>query len=429
MTIKPLSTTFSDSGELQVGGVSASDLVAKHGSPLYVMDAETLKQNCLDYIDTFKEHHPDAVVAYASKALLTVGIAKRMAALGMGFDVCSGGEIYTLLQAGVDTDTVYFHGNNKSEAELRLAISNHIRIVLDNQEELNRINAIVAKTGQSARLLVRLKPEIEAHTHEYIKTGQIDSKFGVEKDLLIPIIKEIIASEGLAFCGIHAHIGSQIFDVDPYHDLVQIMVGYMEQIKDETGATVDELDLGGGFGIQYISSDDPPNVREVLSRMITELKSGCAELDLPVPKIIVEPGRSVAATAGLTLYTVGTLKSIPGIKEYAFVDGGMADNVRPIMYQADYTFECANRTKDVADTTYTIAGKFCESGDVLAKAVQLPKLKVGDLIAVYGTGAYNYTMSSNYNRYCRPAMVIVENGLSDVLVKRETYEDLVRLDQ
>lgn len=429
MTIKPITTRVLDSGELEVGGIKVSDLISEYGSPLYVMDGETLKQNCLDYVDTFKDHYPNAVVAYASKALLTVGIARRVAALGMGFDVCSGGEIYTILKAGVDTETVYFHGNNKSPQELRLAIENNIRIVVDNQEELNRIKTLVAELGVTARVMVRLKPEIEAHTHEYIKTGQIDSKFGIEKESLIPFIKDILVADGVEFIGVHAHIGSQIFDVDPYHDLVQIMLGYMEKIQNETGAIVAELDLGGGFGIQYIESDDPPNVREVLQKMISELKSGCQDRGMAVPKIIVEPGRSIAATAGLTLYTVGTLKSIPGIKEYAFVDGGMADNVRPIMYQAKYTFECANRATTAPDTTYTIAGKFCESGDVLAKNVQLPALEVGDLIAVYGTGAYNYTMSSNYNRFCRPAMVIVQDGKADVLVRRETYDDIIRLDQ
>ena len=250
------------------------------------MDAETLRQNCLDYIDTFKESHDNAVVAYASKSLLTVGIAQFMAKLGMGFDVCSGGEIYTILKAGVDCNTVYFHGNNKSLEELALAIKHGIRIVVDNEQELNYIKDLCG-TDQKAKILIRLKPEIEAHTHEYIKTGQIDSKFGISKLDLIPTVQSVLKQPCFEFLGIHAHIGSQIFDEDPFYDLITIMVGHVEKIYNECGVIVQELDLGGGFGIQYIDSDDPPNVRHLLKKMIVDLQTALTVKQLQMPKIIV----------------------------------------------------------------------------------------------------------------------------------------------
>ena len=427
MNIKPV-TTKVVGHQLEIGGVLATDLAKEYGTPLYVLDYDTIASNCNQYTDTFKTHYPNTTVLYASKAGLTIGIAKVIHKLGLGFDVVSGGEIFTVLQAGVNTEQVYFHGNNKAEDELTLAISNGIRIIIDNHHEIELIESICERKNLIAHVMLRLKPEIEAHTHDYIKTCQIDSKFGIEKESMIPTIKRLSDHPKLHFLGIHAHIGSQIFDITPFEDLAEIMTQHILTIQNELGMTVEELNVGGGIGISYTPKDDPPEISMVLEKMISHLKDKLDAHNIPHPKLLVEPGRSTIATAGVTLYTVGAIKEIPGIKDYVFVDGGMADNPRPIMYQAEYTFDLANKMNTNHHQPYTIAGKFCESGDILGKDISLPQAEHGDLLVVYGTGAYNYSMASNYNRFCRPSMVLVQDGKSQCIVKRETYDDLIQYD-
>ncbi|MFT5170934.1 MAG: diaminopimelate decarboxylase, partial [Candidatus Marinamargulisbacteria bacterium] len=355
-------------------------------------------------------------------------IINLVASEGLGLDVSSGGELYTALQCSVDPDKIIFHGNNKAIDELELALKNNVRIVLDNEKELENIATLTEK-GYKARIMIRLKPEIEAHTHKYIKTGHIESKFGIGKELLLSVVKAVDEHPSMSFLGLHAHIGSQILDVDPFYDLVGIMVDHMVSVKKELGIDVAELNLGGGMGIKYMAADDPPSIREVITAQALSVKSKCEENGLLLPKLYFEPGRSIVGNAGVTLYSIGAVKKVSENRTYLFIDGGMADNLRPLLYQSQYTMEVANKSTNNTAKTYTIAGKFCESGDILAEDVSLAESEAGDLLVVFGTGAYNYAMASNYNRYRRPAMVLVSKGRDILMVRRETYEDLVRFDE
>lgn len=425
--MKPITTTVSDSGEISIGGVSTSALVNTYGTPLYVIDYATMEANAKVYLNPLAKLYPNSLVTYASKACLVKGLIQPLSDLGMGFDVVSAGEIITAIKGGADTNKMVFHGNNKSKEELELAISHNIRIIIDNKTEIKQLSALCQSTGKQARVLVRIKPEIEAHTHEYIKTGHIDSKFGIDKDHILEAIRTLDTDPNIEFLGIHSHIGSQIFDTEPFVDLAQLMAGHMKRIQDELGITVKELNLGGGIGIQYTAEDDAPNIASVLDAMVVSLKTALKTHNLPEPLLMVEPGRSTIATAGVTLYNIGTVKTTPGVN-YAFIDGGMADNPRYIMYKSKYTFELANRANETAEKPYTIAGKFCESGDKIGENIMLPTVEEGDHLIVYGTGAYNYAMASNYNRFCKPAMVMVKDGAVIELLQRESIEDLLKND-
>lgn len=424
--IRPITTT-KGAQDIFVGGCSLNELAATYGTPLYVLDESTIRSNCQLFTHILAEHYPNFTVAYASKAGLNIGISNLIASENLGADVVSGGELYTVLNSDIDPEKVYFHGNNKSREELSLAIENHIRIVVDNPFELALIETIASDLNKKALIMFRIKPGIEAHTHEYIKTGHIDSKFGLPFEEILPLIQTVDQSEWATFIGIHAHIGSQIFDIQPYYDLVSILVSFMESIKNVTGKDILELNCGGGFGIQYTDNEQAPDIAEIILQMATELKLLCQEKKLERPKLVFEPGRSIIANAGVTLYSVGATKYVSGGSNYLFVDGGMADNPRPMMYQSKYTFDILNpKTPNRMD--YKIAGKFCESGDILADNVSLPIASVDDIIVVYGTGAYNYSMASNYNRFCKPAMVLVNNESHRLLVKRETYQDIIQYD-
>jgi diaminopimelate decarboxylase len=425
----PLSLTINNQGHYCLGGISLVELAEQYGTPLYVMDEPTLLQNCAYYTDTLALHYPHSQVVFAGKANLNLGLLNILADAGLGVDVVSGGELFTALKSRIKPENIVFHGNNKSHEELTLALQHSIRIVVDNQAELERIIHLSKSLGKKALISLRLKPEIEAHTHDYIKTGQIDSKFGIDKRELKAVISGILQENTLQLLGLHSHIGSQIFDIHPFEDLAEIMTDHMLMIKNEFGIELKELNLGGGIGIQYTTQDDPPHIPDYIARMTAKLKACCEAKGLAKPRLFLEPGRSIVATAGVTLYAVGALKDIPDIKTYIFVDGGMADNPRPMLYQSSYTFALANKANAEANSVYTIAGKYCESGDVLAKDIPLPKAEVGDTLLVFGTGAYNYTMASHYNRSAKPAMICVKQDESRVLVQRETYEDLLRFDR
>jgi diaminopimelate decarboxylase len=323
---------------------------------------------------------------------------------------------------------IYFHGNNKSVDELRLALKHGVNIVLDNEQELDNIVSLTQE-GLDAKVMIRLKPEIEAHTHDYIKTGQIDSKFGFDKRELGALAQKIAEQNNVKYLGIHSHIGSQIFDTEPFLDSVDIMLGYADTIRDASGLETEQLNLGGGIGIQYTEADNPPEIPAYMEAVCMKVKEACQKRGIAEPTLLFEPGRSIVGNAGITVYTVGTIKEIENVKTYIFVDGGMADNPRPMMYQAEYTYDLVHQPGVKGDREYAIAGKFCESGDVLTHKVVLPEVSVGDLLVVYGTGAYNYVMASNYNRAVRPAMVLVSNGQHRELIKRETWDDLMRYDQ
>jgi diaminopimelate decarboxylase len=426
MTVYPQSHFVSDKG-VSVGGVLLQDLAAKYGTPLYVMDEFTIRQNCKRYTEPLLQSYPDSLVVYAGKANLNIPLINVIASEGLGLDVVSGGELYTALKSNIDPTKIYFHGNNKSLEELRMALTNEVVVVVDNMYEIQHIESL-CNTGLKAKILIRLKPEIEAHTHEYIKTGQIDSKFGFDVRDLDELMGVLSKIKGLTYLGIHSHIGSQIFDTKPFLESVTIMMNHIERIYRKTGTETLQLNLGGGIGIQYIDSDKPPLISEYINAVAEKVKKECEKRQLTPPKIIFEPGRSIVGNAGITLYTVGAIKNIQDIKCYLFVDGGMADNPRPILYQAEYTYGLARYPFGKENHTYSIAGKFCESGDILANNIVLPEVEVGDVLVVYGTGAYNYAMASNYNRSLKPAMVSVMDQQSKIWVKRETWNDLIRND-
>ena len=350
---------------------------------------------------------------------------------GMGVDTVSGGEIYTALKAGFPAEKIYFHGNNKSEDELKFALENNVgRIVVDNVTELELLNGLAAELGKVANILFRIKPGIDAHTHDFIMTGQIDSKFGValENGEADAIIKHALELENVKVKGIHCHIGSQIFELKPFEEAAAVMMNFIGDIRDKYGVEIEELDLGGGFGIKYVEGDAPIEYGKYIEAVSKVVAKAASERNLKIPFVIMEPGRSIVASAGLTVYRVGSVKNIPGVRTYVSVDGGMGDNPRFILYGAEYDAVLVERPLAEKKEKVTIVGKCCESGDILIENIEMPEIKAGDLIAVLATGAYNYSMASNYNRIPKLPVVFTKDGKDRVVVKRETYEDLIRND-
>lgn len=419
-------------GHLTIGGVDVMTLKEKYGTPLYVMDEDLIRQNLRTYRDALNIHYNgNGLCQFASKAFCTKYMCKIVAEEGLGLDVVSGGELYTALSAGFPAEKICFHGNNKTKEELTFAIGHDVgTIVVDHQYELTQIDAIAESMGKIQNVIFRVKPGIDAHTHDFIMTGQIDSKFGFaletgEALLAVGLVKD---KKNLCYKGLHCHIGSQIFDVEPFRETAKVMMNFIKKIKEQFNLETEELDLGGGFGIRYVESDDPIPYDKYIEAVSLEVKKQAEILGVKIPRILMEPGRSIVAPAGLTVYEVGCVKEIPGIRTYVSVDGGMADNPRYIMYGAEYTAVLANKADQNAEYTYTVAGKCCESGDVLIERAKLPEVAVGDTLCVLATGAYNYSMASNYNRIPRPAVVMVSNGTDKLVVKRETYEDLIKND-
>ena len=422
-SIKPISIEYADN--IKIGGCDLVDLAKKYGTPLYVIDEATLRGICRDYKSAFKDYK-NIKMMYASKALCTSAIAKILDSEGFGFDTVSAGEIYTVKNAGVDMSKVLFNGNNKSESELKLALDYNIgRFSVDNFYEAELLNNIATQKGVVADILLRITPGIECHTHDYIQTGQIDSKFGFDLSQIDEIV-ELIQNQykNLRLKGLHAHIGSQIFELKSYYDEVEILVKEIARINDKFGLNLSEMNIGGGLGVKYTSKDVPPSIEELAVAVTESMKKYSVE----IPTIYIEPGRSIISTSGVTLYTVGSSKQVPNGRKYVAVDGGMADNPRPSMYQAEYVAEVANKIHTEDKEIVTIAGRYCESGDILINEIELPKLDAGDILCVYNTGAYNYSMASNYNRVEKPAMVLVNNSHSDIIVYRERLEDLVSHD-
>ena len=424
--------TINDKNHLVIGGCDCVDLAAQYGTPLYVMDEDKIRSNARAYKEAIDKYYGgNGMALYASKALSVMYMYKVVAEEGLGVDVVSGGELYTALKAGFNPENIYFHGNNKTTDELNFALDNGVgRIVVDNYDELSELNEICIAKGKVAKILFRIKPGIDAHTHEFISTGQIDSKFGVtlENGEALDIIRTASEMDGVEVVGVHCHIGSQIFELAPFEEAARVMLGFIADVKSELGIEISELNLGGGFGIRYLEGDKPvayDSYIEAVSRVVKEI---CAEKDIKLPRILMEPGRSIVGDAGITLYTIGMVKDIPGVRKYVSVDGGMADNPRYIMYEAEYDGVLANRAGDAPEETVTLCGRCCESGDILIKNAHLPSAKKGDIMCIMSTGAYNYSMASNYNRLPRPALVMVSGGKSKLAVKRETYEDIVRND-
>lgn len=429
----PLTARVNHDDNLEIGGCDVTTLVEQYGSPLYILDEETLRTACRQYRNTFKEYYQgESQVLYASKAWNCLAVCAIVASEGLGIDVVSGGELYTALNAGMNPDKIYLHGNNKSDDELVLAIESGCTIVADNWHELYRLVKIGGEQTENSaaapiRIMLRLTPGIECHTHEYIRTGHLDSKFGFDPSDLQEVFAFVSKQASLNCVGLHAHIGSQIFERQPHRDLAAVMVQWLRDAA-KHGLIITELNVGGGLGIKYIESDDPPSIEEWSKAICEVVQTACISENLPLPKLLCEPGRSLIATACVTAYTVGSSKIIPEIRTYVAIDGGMSDNPRPITYQSVYRAVVANKMSVPCTETVTLAGKHCESGDILIKNAQLPKTEANDILVVMGTGAYNYSMASNYNRLPRPAAVVVANGEANLILQRETYQDLIRQD-
>ncbi len=428
----PLTAKVNNLDHLEIGGWDVPALVEKFGSPLYIVDEYTLRKACSQYRDALKQHYPgESLVLYASKAWSCLAICALCDSEGLGIDVVSGGELYTALQAGVNPEKIYFHGNNKSLAELNFAIETGCIIVVDNWLELKTLTDLTNNKKEQLqtpiKIMVRFTPGIECHTHEYIRTGHLDSKFGFDPNQLNDVFAFISQQKLLSFIGIHAHIGSQIFEVQPHQDLADVMVDAMTTAMTHN-LPIKEINMGGGLGICYTEADDPPSIQTWVHKVCTAMVKACQTRQLPLPKLLCEPGRSIVGPACVTAYTVGSQKEIPEIRTYISVDGGMSDNPRPITYQSVYRAVVANKLSEPTTETVTIAGKHCESGDVLIKNATLPVTEPGDCLVVMATGAYNYSMASNYNRLPRPAAVLVGNQEVNVILQRETYQDLLSKD-
>ncbi len=428
--IKPITTKRNNIGNLEIGGCDVIDLANKYGTPLYVIDEETLIKACNEYKDAFKEY-PYTQFMFASKSLCTMATAKILSKQDFGFDIVSFGELLTVKKSGCDLSKVLFNGSNKSYEELVLAIESGIgRISVDNYTELEILSEIITEKGVKAEILLRIAPGIECHTHEYIQTGATDSKFGFDLTQLDDVVAKIVNQyPNISIRGLHAHIGSQIFETKVYADEIDILTKTISEINKKFHLDLDEINMGGGLGVKYINEDNPPSIYDVAQQVIPALNSALAKYNLKPLKLIIEPGRSIISPAGVTLYKIGSSKQVPNGKKYVAVDGGMADNIRHSLYQANYYAEIANKKNEANSLQkVTIAGRFCESGDILIKDIDLPNPKKDDILCIFSTGAYNYSMASNYNRVQKPAMVLVNNSQSDIIVDRETYEELIAHD-
>ncbi|EQK43087.1 diaminopimelate decarboxylase [[Clostridium] bifermentans ATCC 638] len=417
--------------ELYIGGVGCKELREKYKTPLYVLDEELVRSNCKEYIKHFKVHENKNRVAYAGKAFLPIYMCKLIDEEGLYLDVVSGGELFTAYKSGFPMEKVLFHGNNKTIDEIEMGVNLGVgRFVVDNYYELELLQKICNEKSKIQSIYFRITPGIEAHTHDYIKTGQIDSKFGfaLSNGDLQDALENIKKYENISLVGLHAHIGSQIFDVEPYLDEVEIMMNLVKEIKQQHNINIEEVDLGGGVGVYYTESDEPKTIKEFCSSIIQKVEDVCKDINISTPILIIEPGRSIVANAGSTIYTVGSIKDIKDVRTYVSVDGGMTDNIRPSLYQAGYECSIANKMGIDKNNKVTIAGKCCESGDILITDVDVMDIESGDILIMSSTGAYGYSMSSNYNKIIKPAVVSVKDGKSKLICKRESFEDLLRLE-
>ena len=422
-----------EKGNLSIGGVDTVELVKEFKTPLYVMDQELIETTIDKMKEAFKSTRFNTRIAYAGKAFLSMGMIKLVESKGLDLDVVSGGELYTAHKAGFPMNKVHLHGNNKLVNEIEMAVEFGIdTIVVDNEDEIDKIERICREKGKKQAVLVRIDPGIEAHTHHYIKTSGLTSKFGISlfQDNLFDIIKRLNDSEWIKFKGFHTHIGSQIFQSAFFIFALDEIFKYLDKLKKELGIVVHTVNMGGGFGVYYKEGDDPKPIEEVLSEIITYTEAMEIKYQIGFKELCIEPGRSIVGNAGTTLYEVGGIKETVGGKTYVFIDGGMSDNIRTALYQAEYEAGVVNKLNDTDVREITLAGKLCESGDIIIEKGKLPKAtEIGDIVAVTTTGAYCYTMSSNYNRMMRPAVVFVKDGKAKVAVKRETLDDLIRNDE
>jgi diaminopimelate decarboxylase len=422
---------INEHNHLEIGGVDTIELVKKYGTPSYVYDIKAVKQKAQTFKKVFLKRKVKAQVAYASKAFSCLAIYQLMAKEGLSLDVVSGGELYTAIKAKYPSEKIHFHGNNKSDDEIIAGLDYQVGcFVVDNFYELDRLNQFTSERKQRMNILIRVTPGVEAHTHEYISTGQNDSKFGFDLENGQARQATILANEMpyIDVIGLHSHIGSQIFELEGFNLAINKMLDYSKKWKDQFDFDLKVLNVGGGFGIQYTIEDKPLLIEEYIDSIITAVESAISTLGLKMPEIWIEPGRSLVGDAGITLYETGSQKSVPDIRNYLAIDGGMSDNIRPALYGAKYTGVFANRVNDKVTDLYSIAGKCCESGDMLIWDLPLPQPQKKDILAVFSTGAYGYAMASNYNRIPRPPVIFVENGVDFLAIQRETYSDLMRLE-
>ncbi|MCC2667827.1 MAG: diaminopimelate decarboxylase [Armatimonadetes bacterium] len=417
-------------GHLEIGGVDVTALAAEYGTPLYVMDEATIRQKAREYLAAFRARYPKVEVSFAGKAFLCSGICKLIEQEGLRLDVASGGELFTALRAGFPTERISLHGNNKSREEVQMALDARVgHIVVDNFYEIDLLTELATDAARPQPVLIRVAPGIDPHTHRRISTGQVDTKFGfdIASGGALTAISRIREIAGLELKGIHCHVGSQLLDTECHEASVGIMADLLVQVKRDFGIEFEELNIGGGLGIRYLSTHQPPSVEEFADTVTGILKRKLDEAGLAYPILLQEPGRYLVGEAGTTLYTLGSIKHVPGIRTYVSVDGGLSDNPRPALYEAKYEAIVANKADQPHDRVVTVSGKHCET-DLLFPDISLAPVEPGDILAVQSTGAYNYVMASNYNRFRRPPVVLVNDGQADLLVRRESYEDLVAQD-
>lgn len=420
-----------NNGHLEIGGINTVSLAEKYGTPLYVYDVSMIRNNCRAFIDTFKDLGINAKVAYASKAFSSIAMLQVVKQEGLCLDVVSEGELYTAIKANFPTDRIHLHGNNKNEKELSMAIENNIGcIVIDNFYEIKLIEHLLENANKKMNVLIRVTPGVESKTHQYIMTGNEDSKFGfnIHSGQAEEAFQLLHNHKSIRFKGLHCHIGSQIFEADSFLAATDLLFKEIANWQTLYGYTPEVLNLGGGFGIRYTKDDMPLAYNIYVEELVKTVKDLTDKLKMPMPEIWIEPGRAIAGNAGITLYTVGSMKKIPGIRQYVSVDGGLTDNLRPALYGAKYEGVIANKATEPADNIVSIAGKCCESGDMLIWDLPVPSVDHGDILAVYSTGAYGYSMASHYNRLPNAAVVFVENGSDKLVVRRETYQDVVKND-
>ena len=418
-------------GQLEIGGVSLPSLAERYGTPLYIFDEQTVRDTARMFRTAFTAAYPHSKVVYAGKAFLAAALVRILREEGLGLDVVSGGELFTALRAGMPASEISLHGNNKTPRELGEALAAGIgQIVIDNDYEISLLEALTADRAAPAPVMIRLNPEVDVHTHRKISTGMTGSKFGfpIRDGQAEAAVVRILASPGLRLVGLHAHIGSQLFDAEATLASIETLLDFAAKMSEIHGFVLEHLSPGGGFGIAHSVANEPPTIESWAELIGAAVRNGCAVRNLPEPILTVEPGRALIGPAGVALYTVGSRKALPGIRTYVSVDGGMADNIRPSLYDAPYTAALANRIGSNAPEVITIAGKYCESGDVLIENISLPGLEPGDLLAIPAAGAYTLAMASNYNLAPRPAVVLVNNGQARVIQRRETYDDMMRRD-
>lgn len=420
---------INDKGHLVFSGCDTVELAKEYGTPLYVISEDEIRSRCSRIREVFLEKYPDTQVLYASKAFSNISTYRMINEEGFGIDVVSGGELYTAIKAGFPMEKVYFHGNNKTMEEIRFGIDNNVGcFVIDNEYEMELIAKFAAEKGKKVKALLRITPGVSGYTHDHITTGQVDSKFGfpIIGSYAINAVKKIMGYESISFAGIHCHIGSLIFNTEAYRETARIMADFANTIKEDCGLEIRELNMGGGFGVYDMQNNCYTAIEDFTDVIMSTLKEKYDQFGLKLPTILIEPGRWLMGESGITLYTIGAIKDIKGVRKYVSVDGGMADNPRHALYQSVYNAVVANKAAEPCTDTVTIAGKCCESGDVLIRNLKTPKLQPGDILAVLGTGAYNYSMASNYNRITKPALIMVKAGQPRVIIKRETYDDLIR---